>query len=313
MAVRDLNTPDPLSRVASASFLAAQSPHADAVEVPPAALKAAQEISESSRRRLNIPVRKSFVRAAEGDLPPMTAVYRGGRSGVVALKLYLGVIWRCAQPPYETDKPTRAWATLLGLPDPSTKGARRIAAAAKTLADRDLLTIVGQAGHPNILSLLQEDRSGDPYEPPGDAYFRADRFKQFEERDRHVYFLINTRLWTEGHIQSMSGAALVMLLILLAERGGDRHEVWFSTKAFPERYQISENTRAAGTRELIDRNLLWIERRPLPINGSNSVFEPNRYRNVYHLKNAALAARDSEAESSPKVGSKTLAAPGRNA
>jgi len=165
-------------------------------------------------------------RGSTGFEPVGLAAVTGGYWSVVSLlKLLLGLIWRCSQPPYETDKPTRAWATLLGLPDPAGKGARRVAAAAKALAAYDLVTITPQAGHPNLITLLQEDQTAKPYEPPGDAYFRAERLEQPVERDRHVYFLVNTRLWTEGHIQSMSGAALMMLLILLAERGGEGLEV----------------------------------------------------------------------------------------
>jgi len=222
--------------------------------------------------------RKSIAegRGSTGFEPVGLAAVTGGYWSVVSLlKLLLGLIWRCSQPPYETDKPTRAWATLLGLPDPAGKGARRVAAAAKALAAYDLVTITPQAGHPNLITLLQENQTAKPYEPPGDAYFRAERLEQPVERDRHVYFLVNTRLWTEGHIQSMSGAALMMLLILLAERGGEGLEVWFSTEAFPNRYHLSGKTRTIGTRELVDRQLLWVERRSLPINGGTASRRPS--------------------------------------
>lgn len=79
-----------------------------------------------------------------------------------------------------------------------------------------------------------------------------------------------------------------MLLILLAEQGGEGKRVWFSTSAFPERYHVSAKTRAAGTKELRRRQLLRVEREALSISGSSSVFDTHRMRNVYYLINAAL-------------------------
>jgi len=226
----------------------------------------------------------------------MADIYVGGRSGTVALKLLLALIWRCSQPPYDTDKPTRAWATLLGLPEPATKGARRIAAAMKALAGYDQLAITPQAGQPNLITLFQEDGSRDAYEPPGDAYYRAKATGDADDLQRQLYFLVPNRLWTEGHIQSLSGPGLVMLLILLAEQGGEGKPVWFSTTAFPERYHVSSKTRAAGARELNRRQLLRIEKQPLPISGSTSIFDPQRFRNVYHLINAALVDHSTDDE-----------------
>ena len=65
-------------------------------------------------------------------------------------------------------------------------GEGRLFEAIRTRQRQLALLEQSERADPQDLSLLQEDRSGDPYEPPGDAYYRAERFKQLEERDRHV-------------------------------------------------------------------------------------------------------------------------------
>lgn len=265
--------------------------HTDAVEVPVDAIWAADEIASSSGQRTAAPIRKSFVRVEQpGDVPPMAAVYAGGRSGLVALKLYLALIWRCSSSPYETDKPARAWATLLGLPDPETKGARRVSAALKTLAAHNLIAITPQEGRPNITHLLDESGDRTAYITPGDAYRQAMQSKDASGLARNLYFKIDQKLWLEGEIQSLRGPGLVMLLILLAEQGGEGKRVWFSTEIFHARYRISHKTRAAGTQELMKRGILIVEKEPLHPD-RESVFGDRRYRSVYRLKGAALGGR----------------------
>lgn len=89
-------------------------------------------------------------------------------------------------------------------------------------------------------------------------------------------------------MQSMSMPALSMLLILLAEEGGDGRELWWSTETFPSRYKISPATRAKGTRELVGRRLLYVKKR-LVSDTPNRVrdFGRERVRNVYQLINEA--------------------------
>lgn len=280
--------------------------HPDRLLVPVSAIRAAQEIDDSSPRRQasGIPVRKNFVRAASKDAPapPLSQIYsgrggprsgprRGGRGGTVAVKLYLALLWRCSTAPYSTQRPYRAWATLLGLDDPEGNGARRIAAAVKTLQQAGLLRADRSHGAVTTLTLLDESGQTDPdgeplpYTLPSTQYAKApDGPYGDAQRAHNTYFKINTRLWTEGHIQSLTGPALIMLLIVLAERGGDGEPVWFSTDAFHDRYRISHDTRTKGTNELAQRGLLLVERQALTDNpGRTSVFERRRYRNLYRL------------------------------
>ncbi|MGW4394921.1 hypothetical protein ACWEHA_06475 [Amycolatopsis nivea] len=244
-------------------------------------LDAAQEQADAvGRRRVDIPVRKSFVRSWDEESPaPLAEIYVGGQSGLVAVKLYLALLWRCAKTPYETDKPARAWATLLDLPDPNTKGARRVANALKTLQQAKLITVSAQAGHPNLVGLAMEDGSGRAYSPPASAYQFA---RTDQQKQRHMYFKVARELWLDGTIQALPGPALAMLLILLAERA-DKEPAWFSTAAFPRRYRISHKTRAEGTRQLVARGLLTTDRQPLASTKNASVYDEVRKRTLYRL------------------------------
>jgi len=248
------------------------------------ALDAARVIAGSSGRRLDTPVRKSFVRSDAGTAPPLADLYAGGRSGTVAVKLYLALLWRCASPPYSTDKPARAWATLLDLPDPDGRGARRVKAAMKSLAARQLVNIAEQPGKPNVVTLLDEGGRARRYALPSSSYTRAvARGAKRDRLDREVYFKVSTTLWTQGYMQQLTGAGLVMLLILLAEQAGQGKEVWISPAAFAERYNISHKTRTNGTKDLVQLGLLTTRREPLAAKTTATVFDPRKIRTVYRL------------------------------
>lgn len=261
-----------------------EGPRPDRVTVPPAALEAAREIDSSTVRRRATPVRKSFLRS-DTDLPTaLTRVYRsGGRGGQVVLKLYLALLWRCSSPPFETSKPARAWATLIGLEDPSGNGQRRVNAALRTLQDAKLIQVTYTPGVGNTVSLLDESGDGTPYRLPSTEYAKAAKGPAGEaQRRRNTYFKVPSRLWTEGDIQSLNGPGLVMLLILLAEQADTVDSVWFATDLFPARYRISHNVRAQGTTELQRRGLLEVSREALP-EVPGSVFARRRFRNKYRL------------------------------
>lgn len=281
--------PSPSSTVVDVEQLTWPVSYPGSDKVSAESLLAARSIQETSGRRTDTPVRKGFVRGTAANPAPMGQIYSGGRSGVVALKLYLALIWRCASAPYETDKPARGWATLLDLPEPATRGARRVAAALRTLEDHRLVTTERQAGHPSVVRLLDENGRGRPYGLPSTSHLRAIAgHRSKAEIASHVYFKVSTELWTAGYMQTLSGPGLVMLLILLAEQGGEGSRVWFSTDVFQDRYAISHQTRATGTKQLLDLNLLRIERESIATGIYADVFDPRRMRNIYHLRRAAL-------------------------
>jgi len=257
------------------------------------AVQAAIEVDGAAVRRRATPVRKSFVRSETGEPAPLSKLVTiGGRGGAVAIRLYLALLWRCSSDPYDTDKPARAWATLLDLEDPETKGTRRIAGALKTLEGMNLIRIQREASR-NVITLLDESGDGREYELPSTAYHHANRAGGPEAAKRHRYFKISSQWWIDGDLQDVSTPGLIMLLILMAEQASDSKQfeeggigkrIWFSTEKFAEWYAISAKSRSAGTKELEARGLLKIQREALP-DVPGSTFARRRYRNIYRLIN----------------------------
>lgn len=266
---------------------------------------AARELKSAANRRTDIPIRKSFVRpmTSATDIAPLAEVYRGGRSGVVAIKLYLAIVWRCSSSPWTTAAPARAWATLLNLDDPDGAGARRVKNGLKSLAAAGLIEVTPNPGQPSTIRILDESGDGRPYRLPSTAYTKKRQSGATPNQlAPEMYFKVPTKLWTQGYIQDMTGPALVMLLILLAEKGGEGEPVWFSTTEFPRRYSISSNSRATGTRELRELGLLSVRAESLADASKKRTptFETRRRRKVYELTPTAQITRDDVlAESDP--------------
>lgn len=257
--------------------------------VSPESRTVAREMDNASLLRRAAPLRKVFVRGAEGTQPPMSKIYQGGRSGTVALKVYLAVVWRCSRAPYSTTVPARALAELLDLEDPEGRGARRVSDALRQLAAANLITLTPQPGMPNLITLLDESGDGSPYVLPSTAYQRAPNGARGDAiREHNRYFLVPNQLWLDGDIQELDGPGIVLLLILLAEQGGEGKPVWFATKVFHSRYNISAKTRSEGRRQLERLHLLTVDREPVSLTGST--FDLRRRRNIYHLHGPALAA-----------------------
>ena len=252
---------------------------------PQIALRAARELLETSNRRIDTPVRKTFVRVDDQDIRPPLArlVGRGGRGGAVAVKLYLALLWRCSAEPFTTEIPARKWAMLLGLDEPDTLGARRVTAALEVLSREKLIVVDKRRGEPSVIHLLEESGSGVAYGLPSTAH----TFAPADEKRAHLYFKVPSRLWTEGHIQSMSASAIAMLLVALAEQGAGQRETWWSTTVFPQRYNLTPTTRSKGTRELVARRLMLVTKRSVSNSSSDRIFSRERVRNVYLLINDA--------------------------
>lgn len=262
--------------------------------------KLAVSLDRNAANRKSIPIRCSFVRKdnnPEQD-PPLRKLVSagGGRGGAVPVKLYAALIWKCARKPFDVKLPARKWAELLGLPEPTTKGARRVAHALHKLAEHNLILLEESHGEPSRVTLLDESGDGSPYELPSNAF-------STRGGKRNLYFKVSTALWTSTQFQSLSTPGLAMLMILL-EEGGYRatsdplrqmfqqklqgSEVWFTTENFPERYGISASMRSRGTKELESVGLLSTTRRPVGPRGVSMSFTTERLRKVYVLQGDAV-------------------------
>lgn len=296
---------------------------ADAQMLAPAApqvsLDFAAEIASNSGRRQDVPVRTLFVRdfTAAGDAPLARLVATGGRGGGVAIKLYLALLWRCSAPPFDTAISARKWAALLGLDDPTHRGARRITDALRTLQSQGLIALTTNRGEASIIQLREESGRAE-YTLPSDAYVRETDAAKKQER---TYFKVPTALWTKGHIQSLSTPALAMLLICLSSNGANGKQVWWSTRVFPEQYGLSPATRARGTTELVKRRLLLVDKQLVPETpGRTRDFTREKVRNLYTLVGAARLsdleprkAIKSKPKKAVKRGPRRHAAPNKSA
>jgi hypothetical protein len=226
-----------------------------------------------SKRSKGALVRCSFVRSDdEKTTPPLaTLASSKGRGSEVAIKLYLGLLWLSSRPPYDSNFPARSWAALLNLEDPEVKGTRRVSAALKKLQDLNLIRIEQRSGKPNHTVILKEDGSGKPYKIPSGKTASRDDY----------YFNVPVKLWTEGHIQKLSAAALVMLLIVMEEYQRSNYKPqWWSMKVFNGRFRISKDVRAKGTKELIEHNLISVSRSGIPT-VKDSYLSQRRSRKTY--------------------------------
>lgn len=261
---------------------------------PSWSLELAKLLASESGRREEIPVRRSFVRVDDPTQEPPLArlISAGGRGGQVPLKLYLALIWRCSGEPFQTDILARQWAALLGLDEPNTLGARRVTRALDVLADLKLVTLEKRRGESTLITLREESGAGVRYTLPSTAFAKA---STPEQAAPHRYFKVPLTLWTEGHIQSMSAAALAMLLILLGERNVDGRRTWWSTERFPALFNLSPTIRSQGTSELELRFLVDVRKQSVT-SSSSPTFSRERVRNTYKLIGDARPAAMVEAE-----------------
>lgn len=261
----------------------------------PYALEAARGAAKHAKP--TAPVRWRFLeRAEEADpAPPMARILRGdrdgkrggGRGGEVRLKLLLSMLWMVRDTP-ALPVPSRAWAALLGLDDPTGKGVRRINDAIKWLDEAGFVGIEQGPGGNRLVSLFEESGTGRAYQLPG-AAIRAIVPQQTARRAQHFYLQLPSTLWTNGWISMLSGAGTAMLLLLhrLQASNTDDTQLWLAPADAKTRFDLSDDTRSKGLRELTMAGLVTMERRPV----DPFAFTPERVRNVYLLRRDRFARR----------------------
>lgn len=247
----------------------------------------ARDLAERVQRRKGIPLRTAYIRSSDmSEDPPLARLIRsGGRGGATAVKLHLGLVWLAASPPFEVKGvSSRVWAELLDLDDPASNGKRRINQALVKLEQERLIRVERIRGGASTVRLLVESGVGLPYvDVPSTARFRAAP----ADRHDHAYFQVPRALWLNGHIQSMSAKALAMLLVITEEQFGDHErEVWWSEQRFRDLFGLSRATRSEGARELFQRRLVVLSRRP--VSAGRSAFAEERMRNTYVAINDAV-------------------------
>jgi hypothetical protein len=235
-------------------------------------------------RAADAAVRYRFIGSSQKSSPPPLAVIlrgSGGRGGTTRLKLFLSLLWlaRGREDPVFA-YPAQQLATLLGLPGRGGASARRVQSALRWLAEAGFVLLDPRPGEATRVHLLDDAGSGKPYQPPGPLAKPADKRSQ-KEREQHFYVKLDRKFWTEGWVAELSGAAIAMYLVALHEcRGRFDETFWISPRVGRERYDLSDETRNKGLGELVDYNLLDLQRLQVP---QTSFDEQYRARNAYRL------------------------------
>ncbi|WP_435060287.1 hypothetical protein [Streptomyces sp. bgisy060] len=259
-----------------------------------AQLSAARQAADRTRAS-SAAVRYRFIaRPApdpEADAPPLARLLRGGggKGGEARLKLYLSMLWLARNESHPVMQySAQEWALLLGY-GAKPAGVRRVQESLRWLDDEAFVELRHRPGAASAIHLLSDSGDGRAYEPPGIVYKRltGKRAKPQERalRNDHLYVQLPATLWTNGWIMKLSGAAIAMYLVLLHEQRGEKKQVWISPRIGRELYDISDETRRKGLRELAKQALIRVSRRAL----HQGLFaESVRTRYVYDLDPSTL-------------------------
>lgn len=256
---------------------------------------ASEELAQRVGNR-SAPVRRAFISLLPSEkkntrVPPLLRILHTRRGAEARLKLYLSLLWVAAAPPFDVHAPARAWAEVIGLPDPTGRGARTVSSAIGWLERNNLVMVERTAGHSSRLYLLHESGDGLQYSKPGESLVRAK--KDDVGRERHFYMQLPSTFWTSGWLATLTPSAVAMYLLIRSEsQGGKRREVWLSPSVLRENYGFSDGVRSAGVKEL-QRHGLITARSELV---AGTTLEMRRRRKVYMLADHRLATFPTESE-----------------
>lgn len=249
------------------------------VSSPDTALQFAARL-QGHRSHMGAPVRRAFVTRGAGDrksplgeLLSSASTSGGGRGGRTRLALLLSLLWVNSAGEYESSRPARWWAEILGLPDPGTKGARSVTTNFRELERRGFIVVTpGDKGYNSTVRLLTETAPHDAYVVPalaGDSYFR-----------------LSERLWTQGTIGELDGPALAMFLILSYYYNAKTHVqegTWFGSTYFSEQHGLSEATRTKGLATLVKKGVAHMKETFIDVKDEGRGYRTLR-RRVYRLE-----------------------------
>ena len=234
--------------------------------------------AEAAARRVknrHAQISRAFIRSDNELPPPLAKCLRGGRGGEVRLKLLLSLLWIAGggAPPHNTKFPAASWAELLGLPEPYTKGVRRIQAAIRWLEKNRLVAIEQVTGLPSKITLLDDSGSGVEYSTPGKGTGRP-------------YRKLPPEFWTKGWLAVLSGTSIAVLLILMDQQRQDRSDdIWLSPSWRTKHYALSADTWTRATKKLSTLGLVTVERKRF-----RPSFDVVRVRNFYTVNDGRLDA-----------------------
>ena len=157
------------------------------------------------------------------------------------------------------------------LPEPYTKGVRRIQEAVRWLEKNKLVKVEQIAGLPSRINLLDDSGDGSSYSTPGKGTGRP-------------YRKLPPEFWTKGWLSVLSGTAIAILLILMdQQREVSSDEIWLSPSWRESHYSLSPDTWTRATKELSKHGLITVERKKF-----RPSFDVIRTRNFYIVNSGRL-------------------------
>ena len=163
-----------------------------------------------------------------------------GAADATVLKVALLILWVGRHQPdgLLPEIPAALYAEALGLPDPDTRGARRVREAQKRLADLHLVTRRSRRPRATELRLIDSDDA--PFPPPD------------PQRDA----LVPPTLFTSGWIAALGGPALVALTHVVGQRLGHYRGRRPGATELRRRSGLSKAAWYLGIDELLNYGLL---------------------------------------------------------
>ncbi|MGI8521512.1 MAG: hypothetical protein ACR2MC_13100 [Actinomycetota bacterium] len=240
-----------------------------------------KRLLERSQRQTGLQLPPSFARARSGLPAPLSAMIQGGRGGDVRLKLYLTTALLAGSNKSHKDLGANAitnvsgaaWARALALPNPSTQGARRVAAAQNWLHEAKLVNVERRPASEPLLRLRSADGSGRRWTRPTSPYIR-----------------VPLGLWRNYWIWVLDATELAVFIALIdfvGSRGAD-------AKAKPqwmypeerEQYGLSDDTWRLASASLQEKELITTDYGLAP----SRDFEGQRHRRTYQVLDNGLDA-----------------------
>lgn len=224
----------------------------------------------SGRKSGRVPIRNSFVqreRSPKVKPGPLADLVR--HRDLRALLLYLLVMARATEDPWDVKQPAAVWARALDL-DGTASGRAAVSKALRRLERLQLIHREREHRRSKIF-ILREDGSGEPYRHPGDP------------AGREGYFQLPFEFWTQRWHKRLDLPAITMLLILLSLPEDPRLPV----EQVKPWYGVSRATAERGLAQLRREDIVvshWVQK-PDPLS-------PEGYRlDLHHRLKKPFATR----------------------
>ncbi len=236
--------------------------------LPAEPLRKLRLVADRSKRISSVRFPVEFVREqVTGERPPLARLVRAGE---VRLKLHLTLALMATRQPYELREPPAAYwfASMLGLSNHETSGARRVGDALAWLEREHFIERTPRPGKTSKIKLLHHGSTS----AAGGRYLQAP-----------------LDLWKQGWLLALPARAIGLYLVLKEATGGRADHDAMLSGTRKAQYYLSDETWARGAKDLEDAGLLHVEE-TFARASSKDEYEPKRRRLRYTLLDSVIAS-----------------------